>query len=687
MNRNSAFDILFEPIKIGPVTAPNRFYQVPHNAGFGYLYPNASAHFRAMKAEGGWGVVSTGACDIHYTSDHMHRPYDRLWDDSDIPAHAMMVERVHNHGALASVELNHSSINSISFYNRTSNLAVASLKGTAVEVPMQARAMDSEDIRNFRAWHRDAALRAKKAGYDVVYVYAAHGAQMPRSFLMSEYNQRTDEYGGSLENRTRLLKELLLDTKEAVGDKCAIALRLSLADSSLEGDTYRQEVRQLVEMLAELPDLWDVNVAPWSDDTLSCRFGQEGHQEPFVCFVKKVTSKPVVGVGRFTSPDTMVAQVKRGVLDLIGAARPSIADPFLPMKIKEGRLDEIRECIGCNICAAMDMSAAPLQCTQNPTVGEEWRRKWHPEKIAPRKSNRRILVVGSGPAGLECATALGRRGYDVALAEKSRELGGRVTLESRLPGLSAWARVREHRLQLLQKLGNVAIFRESELSAQDILDLGYDHIVLATGAAWHRNVAGGSSRLGIAGVEAGKPYTPDDVMAGADLPEPVVIYDDDHFYMANVLADLLVQQNKKVIFVTPLNEVASWSRHTLEQPKIYARLISSGVQVHLRKKLTGFEDGAAVLTCPYTGQKERIEAASILLVTSREPSDRLHRELQTRQTEFQDHGLQSVTPIGDCVAPALIATAVFSGHEFARNFDEPKPNGLPFLREPTIALA
>src|SRR5262249_17173058 len=156
-------------------------------------------------------------------------------------------------------------------------------------------------------------------------------------------------------------------------------------------------------------------------------------------------SKPVVGVGRFTSPDTMVSQIRRGVLDFIGAARPSIADPFLPKKINEGRLEDIRECIGCNICVSSERYGVPIRCTQNPPMGEEWRRNWHPEKLPPKSSNARVLVIGAGPAGLECAITLGKRGYEVALAERGREVGGRVTKESRLPGLSTWARVRDHR--------------------------------------------------------------------------------------------------------------------------------------------------------------------------------------------------------------------------------------------------
>ena len=185
-------------------------------------------------------------------------------------------------------------------------------------------------------------------------------------------------------------------------------------------------------MLAELPDLWDVNVSGWANDSATSRFEKEGYQEQYISFVKTLTTKPVIGVGRYTSPESMVSAIERGIVDFIGAARPSIADPFLPTKVREGRFDDIRECIGCNICVTGDLLMAPIRCTQNPTMGEEWRRGWHPERIAPRKSKEEILVVGGGPAGLECARALGQRGYTVVLVEAERELGGRVNPESAL---------------------------------------------------------------------------------------------------------------------------------------------------------------------------------------------------------------------------------------------------------------
>src|SRR5262249_17657720 len=176
------------------------------------------------------------------------------------------------------------------------------------------------------------------------------------------------------------------------------------------------EGREVVEMLAELPDLWDVNLSPWSNDSTTSRFQPEGSQEPFTAFVKRVTSKPVGAAGRFTSPHTMVRLIRQGVLDFIGAARPSIADPFLPRKIEEGRLEDIRECIGCNICVSGDFTITPIRCTQNPTMGEEWRKGWHPEVIPARGSDDPVLGGGAGPAGLEAAAAPGEGRNRVQLA-------------------------------------------------------------------------------------------------------------------------------------------------------------------------------------------------------------------------------------------------------------------------------
>ncbi len=682
MARDPRFDILFEPVQIGPVTAKNRFYQVPHCCGMGFNWPHTHAKMRELKAEGGWAVVCTEECMIHPSSDYSPEPQARLWDDHDVKCLALMVDAVHRHDALAGVELAHNGVGCQNQFTRLKPLGPTHQAGVR-SVPSQPRAMDKEDIRTFRRWHRDAALRAKQADADIVYVYAGHDLSLLMHFLQRRRNQRTDAYGGSLENRVRLLREVLEDTKDAVGDRCGVALRLAV-DELLgpDGITCDGEGRDIVEMLAELPDLWDVNVSNWENDSVTSRFGEEGFQESYVAFVKTVTTKPVVGVGWFTSPDTMAGQIRRGVLDMIGAARPSIADPFLPKKIEEGRIDEIRECIGCNICVSGQLTFTPMRCTQNPTVGEEWRRDWHPEFIAPKGSDDSVLVVGGGPAGLEAVRALGQRGYTVALAEATTELGGRVTQESRLPGLGAWARVRDWRVGRIREMTNVDVYLDSELTPANVLEFGFTHVLVATGARWRKDGVGVANASPIPGSDQGHVFAPEDVFAGAGIDGPVVVFDDDNFYLGVVLAEKLRRDGRDVTLVTTASEVSAWTVNTMEQHRIQARLMELGVRIVTSHNLVRVGDAKVELACGYTDRSQNLAAASVVMVTSRRPNDGLYRALAEDAGRLEAAGIASVQAIGDCDAPATIALAVYDGHRAARELDSPPADpDLPFRRE------
>jgi dimethylamine/trimethylamine dehydrogenase len=520
MHCKPQYKILFEPVRIGPVVAPNRFYQTPHATGMGYLKPQSSAALRGVKAEGGWGVVSTEYCSIHPSSDDSPFAFLSLWDEDDVRALARTADVIHVHGSLAAIELWHGGAHANNRLTREAMMAPSAGSARFIQ-PGGARAMDLQDIRDFRRWQREAAVRAKRAGFDIIYCYAGHDF-LPSQFLSRRTNRRTDAYGGSLENRARLLREMIEDTKDAVGGTCAVAVRLAVDElHGPNGITSEGEGREVVEMLAELPDLWDVNLAgALGNDSKSSRFSPEGYQESYIAFVKGLTSKPVVSVGRFTSPDTMADQIRRGIQDFIGAARPSISDPFLPKKILEGREDEIRECIGCNICRAANNEGVPLRCTQNPTIGEEWRRGWHPERVPDKGSDAQVLVVGGGPAGLECALSLGRRGYRVTLAEAQNRLGGRVSNEATLPGLAAWARVRDYRVHMLGKLSSVEVYPGSRMTAADVCSIGVDHVVIATGSRWRRDAVGSALEIPLAIETDGSVLTPDDVFSGAQVDEP-----------------------------------------------------------------------------------------------------------------------------------------------------------------------
>jgi len=673
MKKNQPYSVLFEPVKIGPVKTKNRFYQVPHCCGMGHYRPQAHAAMRTIKAQGGWGVVSTEEAEIHPTSDLSPYAEQRIWDIKDIPALRLMTDAVHKFGALAAIELTHSGNHSANLFSR---LPVLSPVDQSIDFiyPKQARRMNKKDIHDFRRWHRQAAINARDAGFDIVYVYAGHGMSLAQQFMLPEINTRSDEYGGSLENRVRLTRELLEDTKEAIGDSCAVAFRFAVDE--LKGDDgmqFQEEGKSVVELLSEIPDLWDVNVSDWSNDSQTTRFEiNEGYQIPYIEFVKNTTTKPVVGVGRLTSPDLMVSLIKQQKIDLIGSARPSIADPYLPNKIYEGKVDQIRECIGCNICVSSDNFSVPIRCTQNPTMGEEWRRGWHPEKIKPKKTNQSTLVVGSGPSGLECCMQLARRGYHVILSEASGELGGRVLFESSIKGLSVWKRVVDNRVHEIQQQPNIEIYRESELTISHINELGINSVFIATGSSWRLDGVGRSQRKEIAGLENMQVLTPVDAIANQKkLKDPIVIYDDDQGYLAGAIADHLSSDGQNITFVTPASIVSPWTVSTLEQHRVQKTLLSQNVQIIPNTTISASSKDKLEAKCVYTNKVTEINCKTLILVTERLPNVKLYQQLMKQESSLEsDAPKRHIELIGDALAPGLIADAVFSGHLAAENFEE-----------------
>ena len=617
-----------------------------------------------MKAEGGWGTVAVQITEIAPDSDMASHPMERIWDDSDIPRHAAQVEAIKAHGSLAAIEIAHGGSRARNITTGFPVVGPSDLPALRPEVPLQARAMDLSDIKAFRRSHQGAARRAIQAGYDIIYVYAAHDLSILSHFLASRHNKRSDAYGGSFDNRLRLLREVLEDTLEAAAGKRAVAIRFSVAEPGVAGGLSADgEGRDVVEALAELPDLWDVNIAGWSNDSATARFSDEGFQLAYTDFVKTVTSKPVVGVGRFTSPDMMVSLIKKDRLDLIGAARPSIADPFLPNKIRSGQIETIRECIGCNVCVSMDSYGVPIRCTQNPTISEEWRRGWHPETPPISRNRRSHLIVGAGPAGLECAVSLLRAGQKVTVAEAAPEAGGRVARECRLPGLATWARVRDHRLSQLLQSADADLYLHSRMEAQDIVDFGADTVTVATGAQWRRDGVG-STNSDPMEFGSREILTPDDVMDGKAMDRAAaryLVYDDDHYYMASVVAEALAKTGRAVSLATPLPAVSTWTEYTLEQSRIIKRLNDLGVRMHPNTALgPGLSFRNTLSGCVIdTGD------AVIVLVGARKPRRELHDRLQSFL------GRAILHHAGDSANPGTIQMAVLSGHTAAQRILNP----------------
>ncbi|HET9213718.1 MAG TPA: FAD-dependent oxidoreductase [Gaiellaceae bacterium] len=677
MPRDPRHDVLFEPLAIGPKTLRNRFYQVPHCTGFGVQKPGAQARYRATKAEGGWAAVCTEYCAVSPDSDETPFISARLWDDDDLRALALMCDEVHDHGALAGVELHHSGAHCPRREYRLPAVAPSQLASDYLLVT--PKAMEPDDIRRIQADWAAAARRAREAGFDVVYVYGAH-SYLPMQFLSPFYNRRTDAYGGSFENRARFWLELLEMTREAVDGDCAVASRLAVEALGPYG-VELEEGLAFVRAADHLVDLWDVNVGSaleWSKDSGASRFFPQGYQLEWTSRVREATAKPIVGVSRLTDPDRMAEIVRSGVWDVIGAARPSIADPFLPSKVEEGRLDEIRECIGCNICIPKADPGGNIGCTQNATAGEEFRRGWHPERFEPAENrDRDVLVVGAGPAGMECAIVLGKRGFRrVHLVDAAGEIGGIMRWIPQLPGRGEWARVLNWRRIQLDKLENVEVIAGAELGADEVREYGAELVVLATGAAWSPVGLNRDTHEPIAGADASLAHvlTPEQVVVEGKEPpgERVAVLDSDGYFMGPDLAERFALVGHRVELVTSFEEVAPFAHETLEQGLLKARLHEAGVGLHRGVVAERVERGLVAGRDEF-GEPFELEADAVVLVTQRISNDALYQELRTDGERLAAEGIEAVYRIGDCVAPQLLADAIFDGHRLAREIDAPDP--------------
>ena len=713
MARDPKYDILFEPIQIGPKTLRNRFYQVPHCIGAGSDKPGFQASHRSMKAEGGWAAMNTEYCSIHPESDDTHRISARIWDEGDVRNLSAMTENIHKYGALAGVEMWYGASHAPCMESRCTSRGPSQF-ASEFELQTYCHEMDQQEIDEVQEFYVEAAKRSRDAGFDIIYVYGAH-SYLPLQFLSQYYNKRTDNYGGSIENRARFWLETLEKVRKAVGDDCAIATRF--ACDTLYGEDSIEIERdglKFVEMADPLVDLWDVNVgdiAEWGEDAGPSRFYQQGHQLNWQKFVKDVSKKPVLGVGRFTDPEKMTEVVRSGQLDIIGAARPSISDPFLPNKIDEGRVDDIRVCIGCNVCISRwEIGGPPFICTQNATAGEEYRRGWHPEKFPKAGSDDSVLVVGAGPSGAECARILMERGYVVHLVDKGEKIGGYVNDVATLPGLGEWSYHRDYRESQLEKLvkknkdSQIAL-GSKPLTVDDCLEYGADKIVIATGASWNTDGTNAFTHDPIPGVDASldSHVTPEQIFAGSkDIGKKVVILNYDPYYMAPSLAQKLAEDGCEVTVVSAA-PFGGYMDFTLEAPNMHRRMHELHVNIMGEVAASKAEANRLEIYDVYGDGAKReyrgpgklprnenttyrwIDFDTLVLVTGRHSNDELHRGLKARKDEWADNGVKDVYVIGDAWAPKLIADATFEGHRLAREIEEERAQyPKPYRREVAV---
>jgi len=522
-------------------------------------------------------------------------------------------------------------------------------------------------------------------------VYGAHGYLMTQ-FLSTDANRRTDGYGGSLANRGRFWLETLAGVREAIGGDCAIAARIAVhGDSGVPGaeglpGIHVDEMLALVKMADDLVDLWDVTVGSWPEDSGTSRYFPEGHERAWAHQVREATTKPVVAVGRYSNPDLMAEVIRSGAVDLIGSARQAIADPYLPRKIAENRLDEIRECTGSNVCILREEVFNQIGCVQNATAGEEYRRGWHPELFpAAADPDRSVLIVGAGPAGMECAVVLGKRGFTaVHLVEAEPEIGGRLRWARQLPTLGDWGRIIDWRAVQLARLPGVHVITGRRLTATDVLDYGADLVVIATGSTWRGDGVQNGYPDPMPGADPGSPHvlTPEQFWAGKRPPgAQVCVYDTDGYYVAPGMAELLAREGFQVSMVTTFDVLSPVSDQTLEGDMLRAHVHRAGINVRTATTMTGI--GARSVTGhDRQGEPWSADFDGIVLVTQQAPTDSLYTELASNQAALAEAGIGGLYRIGDAVAPRMISEAIFDGHRLAREIDSADPDRpATYLRE------
>ena len=698
MARDPRYDILFEPIKIGPKIMRNRFYQVPHCIGAGSDRPGFQAAHRSMKAEGGWAAINTEYCSIHPESDDTHRLSARLWDAGDVRNLSAMTEHIHKFGALAGAELWYGSAHAPNMESRATPRG-ASQYASEFETLTYCREMDIDDIKKVQRYYVEAAIRACDAGFDIVYVYGAD-SYIPLQFLSKYYNKRTDQYGGSFRNRARFWVETLEQVRKAVGHDMAVVVRFAV-DTLMgpAGVEVEDDAMKFVEFADDVVDLWDVNlcgIAEWGENATPSRYYASGHHVSWTRFIKQVAKKPVLGVGRYTDPEKMLEIVTKGYADIIGAARPSIADPFLPNKINEGRVEDIRVCIGCNICISRwEIGGPPMICTQNATAGEEYRRGWHPEKFEKKGSDDSVLIVGAGPSGSECARILMERGYTTHLYDSAEKIGGHLNQIVLLPGLGEWGYHRDYRETQLNKLlkknkNSQLMLGQKRMTADDVLKYGAEKVVIATGSSWNTEGTNCITHNPIPGADASRPdqLTPEQVLDGKkSIGKRVVILNADTYHMAPSLAEKLALAGHEVTLVSGVH-LAHYMHFTLEYSNVQRRLhelkinrmddyFCSRIEPGRMEVYYTFGDGyKATYRGPGKSPRDAntshqwIEFDSLVLVTGRHSDDSLYKEVKARKSEWAANGIKDVYIIGDAEAPRLMADATFTGHRLAREIEE-----------------
>jgi 2,4-dienoyl-CoA reductase-like NADH-dependent reductase (Old Yellow Enzyme family) len=656
--------------KLGRHETKNRVWMTSHATLLvkDHLFTDAHVDYYVERAKGGAAVITMEAMAVHETT----QPYPGkafAYDPRMIGEFRKIAAAVHNHGTLILAQAWHRGRQTNSVTSRVPVWAPSAIPCSVYrEMP---KIMEAEDIEQIINGYRLTARHAVEGDLDGIELGAASHGYLLNQFLSPATNHREDEYGGSLENRMRIVMRIIDAAREEVGPDAIVGLRLN-SDDGMQGGLGPAEWAEIAKHLAATGKL----------DYISCSQGtylnrmmiyptspeEHGFQMAATRQVKASIDLPVVGVGRITTPDEAEAILRAGDCDFVGMTRALIADAFWVRKAEKGHADKIRPCVGANWCMESIFAHAPIACIHNPSVGRE--KQLSEEQVTPAQKPRNIAVVGAGPAGLRAALTAARRGHQVSLIERSSELGGQVAWMGRVHSARELADTVGWLIAQLRDT-DVDIYRESEATVELLTEAGYDAVIVATGS---RQLKHGWSPLQPAhwdgpdmpGTAQPWVYSCGDVLGS---PQPlregkgrrVVLVDTLGGRQGVLTAEYLARAGWKVQFVTQLGQPAPNLNASRDWGKAYGSLRRLGVSFTTDHDLADIGANSVRFLDVYT--KEALEIANVdalVLINGAAAQNRLFHELRSTRQDLESH------LIGDALAPRRINDAIFEAELVAR---------------------
>lgn len=651
------FEYLFSPIQIRKLTVPNRIVFSAHVTNFpdqNHLPTEKQLYYYAERAKGGAGMIVIGGSIAHPTS------VLTLWrnlvsDERAIPMYKRITDAVHEFGTAILTQVYNVGSEMVSLHSRRPVLAPSPLPcPSSRETPKE---MEPEDIEMLLEAIEKSARNAKEGGFDGIEFISSQGLLMGQ-FMSPHTNKRTDEYGGSLDNRLRYPLQAIERVRKAVGESFLIGFKIS-GDDFTPGGLTLDDATLIAARLAATGNVDYLHTCCgtfYSMETIVPDMSfPPGCMVYMAARVKEAVNVPVVAIKRILDPVQAERILADGHADLIGMSRSLICDPEWPKKAKEGRIEDIRTCIGCDQgCMDRYFKGAPISCTQNPAVGRE--KESGMGTIRPAEKKKSVLVVGGGPAGMKAAVSAAKRGHKVALYEKEDRLGGQVNLIVQVASREEFGGVTRNLCHQLEELG-VEVRLSAEVTADQIKKMRPDAVVIATGSIPVKTgySSGQPDRPGIPGADKEHVLTTWEVLKGEKaIGESVIILDDEGDIKALSVAELLADKGKKVEILTAFPFVGIDVNPCVLEPQ-YQRLYQKGVTLTPFTRVKEITENTVFVYQIYSKVEREIEGVTnVVLVMGNEVNNPLYRSLKGQVKE--------IYAVGDCMAPRKVIDAIYEGH-------------------------